>query len=137
MNKTKLVIDTNLWIGYFMGKYVKSYLDQILSDPQFDLLISEKSLDELLSVLTRPKFQKYITFEQIDILITLIRRRSLFINVTSQITLSRDKKDDFLLALSIDGQADYLLTGDEDLLVLQKIETTLIVKIADFIAQYA
>lgn len=69
-------------------------------------------------------------------LISLIRRRSLFINVTSQITLSRDAKDDFLLALSIDGQADYLLTGDEDLLVLEKIESTLILKIADFITQY-
>jgi uncharacterized protein len=135
MNKTKLVIDTNLWIGYFMGKHVKSYLDQILADPKIDLLISEKSLDELLSVLSRPKFQKYITFEQIAVLIALIRRRSLFINVTSQITLSRDPKDDFLLALSIDGQADYLLTGDEDLLILQQIETTLIVKIADFIAK--
>jgi uncharacterized protein len=135
MNKTKLVIDTNLWIGYFMGKHVKSYLDRILADPQIDLLISEKSLDELLSVLSRPKFQKYITFEQIAVLIALIRRRSLFINVTSQITLSRDPKDDFLLALSIDGQADYLLTGDEDLLVLEQIGTTLIVKIADFIAK--
>jgi uncharacterized protein len=64
----------------------------------------------------------------------LVRRRSLLIEVTSQITLSRDPKDDFLLALSIDSQADYLLTGDEDLLVLQKIEQTSILKIADFIA---
>jgi uncharacterized protein len=136
MKTTKIVIDTNLWIGYFMGKHVRSYLDKILSDPQFDLLISQKSLDELTSVLSRPKFQKYITIEQIDMLVALIRRRSNFIDVTSQIALSRDSKDDFLLALSLDGQANYLLTGDEDLLVLQKIEQTLILKIADFIALY-
>jgi uncharacterized protein len=134
MNTTRIVIDTNLWIGYFMGKHVKSYLDQILMNVQFDLLISEQLLAELTSVLSRPKFQKIISPEQIDTLIVLIRRRSRFVEVTSQIALSRDSKDDFLLALSIDGQADYLLTGDEDLLVLQKIEQTSILKIADFMA---
>ncbi len=134
MNTTKIVIDTNLWIGYFMGKHVKSYLDQILINPQFDLLISEHLLFELTTVLSRAKFRKFITSEQIDALIALIRRRSLLIEVTSQIAMSRDPKDDFLLALSVDGQANYLLTGDEDLLVLQKIAQTSILKIAEFMA---
>jgi putative PIN family toxin of toxin-antitoxin system len=56
MKTTKIVIDTNLWIGYFMGKHVKNYLDQILANVQIDLLMSEKSLAELTSVLSRPKF---------------------------------------------------------------------------------
>ena len=78
-----------------------------------------------------------MTPEQIESLMILIHRRSIFIDVTSQIALSRDTKDDYLLALSLDGNADFLITGDNDLLVLGKYQQTVIMKIADFIRQYA
>jgi hypothetical protein len=133
MKKTKLVLDSNLWVSYFFGKHVRNYLERILADTRFDLLISQRGMDELELVLKRPKFEKYITEEQIKTLISLIRRRSNFIDVTSKIVLSRDAKDDYLLSLSLDGQADYLITGDDDLLVLKKFEQTIILKIADFI----
>lgn len=42
---------------------------------------------------------------------------------------SRDVKDNYLLALSFDGNADYLLTGDMDLLVLERINDTQIIKL--------
>ena len=137
MKKTKIVLDSNLWISYFLGKHVRNYLNQILADSRFDLLISQRSIDELSIVLARPKFENYITKEQSETLLALIRRRSIFIDVTSQIILSRDSKDDYLLSLSHDGQADYLITGDVDLLVLEKFEQTIIIKIADFINLYA
>ena len=137
MKNTRLVLDSNLWISYFFGKHVRTYLDQILGDTRFDLLISQKGIDELMIVLARPKFQKYMTPEQIESLMILIHRRSIFIDVTSQIALSRDTKDDYLLALSLDGNADFLITGDNDLLVLGKYQQTVIMKIADFIRQYA
>lgn len=56
-----------------------------------------------------------------------------FIQVTTTIDLCRDPEDNFLLALAKDGRADYLLTGDNDLLVLNQFEQTKIVKISDFI----
>lgn len=95
MKKLKLVLYTNLWISYFFGKHVRIYLDQILIDTRFDLLISQHGIDELTTVLRRPKFQKYITAEQTEILISLILRRSILIDVSSQIVLSRDSKDDY------------------------------------------
>lgn len=52
--------------------------------------------------------------------------------VTSKVDLCRDQKDNFLLSLAIDGNADYLLTGDDDLLVLKEVNKTRIMKIADF-----
>ena len=136
MKKLKLVLDSNIWIGYFLGQHIRKYLDQILIDTRFDLLISQQEIDELTLVLKRPKFQKYINAEQIETLISLILRRSIVIEVSSQIALSRDPKDDYLLALSIDGHADYLITGDKDLLVLEQFEQTIIMKIVDFIAKY-
>ena len=110
-----------------MGQHIRKYLDQILIDTRFDLLISQQEIDELTLVLKRPKFQKYINAEQIETLISLILRRSIVIEVSSQIALSRDPKDDYLLALSIDGHADYLITGDKDLLVLEQFEQTIII----------
>lgn len=136
MKKTKLVLDSNLWVSYFFGKHVRNYLDKIIADTRFDLLISQRGIDELNIVLKRPKFEKHISEEQIETLNALIRRRSTFINVSSKIVLSRDSKDDYLLSLSFDGQADFLITGDIDLLVLEKFEQTIIIKIADFIALY-
>ena len=132
MQKTKLIIDTNIWVSYFMGKNIRFYLDKIIADERFDFYISQNGLDELQQVLSRSKFQKYITPVQIESLVVLLLRRCILVNVVTVAQLSRDAKDDFLLALSTTCQTDYLLTGDEDLLVLQKIETTTILKISDF-----
>ena len=46
--------------------------------------------------------------------------------------VTRDAKDDYLLAYALVGQADYLVTGDEDLLVLQEIEGLKIVNPTQF-----
>jgi len=54
------------------------------------------------------------------------------VNVTSEISQCRDPKDNFLLSLAIDGKADYLLSGDKDLLVLKKIGNTEIKTISEF-----
>lgn len=53
--------------------------------------------------------------------------------VKSIVTVCRDPKDNFLLALSKDGKADYLLTGDKDLLDLIKFGKTQIKTITAFI----
>lgn len=52
---------------------------------------------------------------------------------TSDVTICRDEKDNFLLALAKDSGADYLITGDKDLLILKTIEKTKILTIVDFL----
>jgi len=44
----------------------------------------------------------------------------------------RDPKDNFLLALAKDGNADYLITGDDDLRSMNQFEKTIIVKLNEF-----
>lgn len=46
----------------------------------------------------------------------------LSIDIRSEVSLCRDEKDNYLLALAKDSQADFLMTGDKDLLVLQLVE---------------
>jgi predicted nucleic acid-binding protein len=66
-------------------------------------------------------------------LLQQIRLQSDFIEVKSVITLSRDLKDNFLLSLAKDGKADYLLTGDNDLLVLKRLGRTRILTLSEFL----
>ena len=56
------------------------------------------------------------------------------IEIKSGILECRDPKDDFLLSLAKDGKADFLLTGDSDLLVIQRFENTRIITFPNFIS---
>ena len=61
----------------------------------------------------------------------IIGRFGMLIRVSSETDLCRDKKDNFLLNLAIDSNADYLVTGDLDLLELEKIKKTKIITIQE------
>ena len=63
-----------------------------------------------------------------------MQQRAIFVNVTTPLqNWCRDVKDNYLLALSKDADADYLITGDKDLLVLKQFENTLIVTLPQFL----
>ena len=66
-------------------------------------------------------------------LVSLLRRRAELVDVRSVVEACRDPKDNYLLALAKDGSADYLITGDLDLLTMEQFEKTKIVKLSEFI----
>ena len=59
----------------------------------------------------------------------IIDRFGILVKVKTQINHCRDQKDNFLLSLAIDSDADYLVTGDNDLLELEEIKGTKILTI--------
>ena len=132
----RIVLDTNLWVGYFLGQHVHVRLDRILYDEKFSILMSDALFDEVVGVLNRPKFARFFSLDDVRALLDALSLRSELIDVASSIALSRDPNDDFLLSLCLDGSADFLLTGDNDLLILHPFGHTQIVKLADFSALY-
>jgi len=76
--------------------------------------------------------KKWIPQKELIDLVDLIIETGEEVRITNEVDICRDKKDNFLLSMAIDGKADYLITGDEDLLVLGKIAATKILKITDF-----
>jgi uncharacterized protein len=52
--------------------------------------------------------------------------------IKTKTELCRDLKDNYLLSLAIDSNADFLITGDNDLLILSSVENTEIIKFFDF-----
>jgi len=112
------------------SKYDK--LDELLFNQKCKHLFSQELLEEFVTVAKRPKLRKYISREELEDLLETIDEIAEFVNVASEISECRDPKDNFLLSLAVDGKADYLLTGDKDLLVLKEIRNTEIKTISEF-----
>ena len=126
----RIVVDTNIFISFLISNTF-SKLDKHLQSNKTRFLFSVELLNEFLDVVSRPKLKKYFSDKDLTKLLDSINDHADFIEVTVNINICRDKKDNFLLALCEDGKADYLITGDEDLLVLKKFKKTTILKIAD------
>jgi putative PIN family toxin of toxin-antitoxin system len=136
MQKTKhrIIIDTNLWISFLLTKDL-SKIDSLLKGNHVKLLFSQELLEEFLEVAKRPKFKKYFSQQDIKNLLSKINTKAEFITVKSTVTICRDAKDNFLLALAKDGKASHLITGDSDLLVLNKISKTEILTISSYLSK--
>jgi putative PIN family toxin of toxin-antitoxin system len=82
------------------------------------ILISVPVLLELAEVLGREKLNKYLLEEErMRFLVALLKETEL-VEVTEQITECRDARDNKFLELAVSGKADYIISGDDDLLVL-------------------
>jgi len=128
----RLVFDTNVLISALLSP--KSIAAKILNwaENNGTVLYSEATLTELISVLNRPKFSKYITPEDIAGLLIRIKAVWLSVEIINQIKLCRDRKDDKFIDLAINGEASHIITGDNDLLVLHPIETISVVNLRSF-----
>ncbi|GAA4196595.1 hypothetical protein GCM10022289_02630 [Pedobacter jeongneungensis] len=129
--KSRIILDTNLWISFLITKDF-SKLDEIIFSKKSTLIFSQELIEEFLEVAKRPKFRRYFVQTDIEDLLETIDEYGEFIMVKSKINVCRDGKDNFLLSLAVDGKADFLLTGDQDLLILKKIGKTNICTISSF-----
>jgi putative PIN family toxin of toxin-antitoxin system len=114
----RFVADTNVLISRLVFRNSVSAQAVRLATAAGDLLVSMETLEELESVLFRPKFDKYIPLSKRLAFYESLRLTAEFIESVAPVSACRDPKDDKFLALAITGKADYILTGDQDLLVL-------------------
>ena len=118
-----------------------AYYRQILSHKRFldyatsqaTLLMSDVVQAEIENVISRPKFKKYISPERRIKFLAALAEQVELILINQQIRECRDPKDDKFLELAICGRADYIITGDADLLELHPFQNIPIVKAANFL----
>lgn len=134
-NPLRLVIDTNLWISFIVSNKLDR-LENFLIDNKAKILLSEELINEIASTIAKPRLKKYFPEDALAEMLDVFEPFSDFIEIKSKVEVCRDPNDDFLLSLAKDGKADYLLTGDKDLLVLEVFEGTKIMKINDFFEKY-
>ena len=110
---------------------------QRLRAGRFTAIYSTDTLVEVVEVLGRPFFRTKYQIESGDItaLINLVRLRGELVNPQRRITACRDPKDNKFLEAALAGQADCLVSGDADLLVLTPFEGIPILRPAEFLTR--
>lgn len=134
MAAKRVILDTNLLISFLISQKLDA-IDNLLLQGKLTLLFSAELIEEFITVASRPKFKKYFSNEDIRKLLTFFDSYGKLISISSSITICRDYKDNFLLNLAIDGKADFLVTGDDDLLCLGKFENIPIVTFNQLISK--
>jgi uncharacterized protein len=127
----KVVVDTNVVISAALkDRDPEKVIMFIIGTADFQWFASAEILAEYLNVLERPKFA--LPAE----IITRWRERLMstikLIDLTPTVNFPRDPKDAKFLACALAVDAKYLLTGDKDLSIAQKISSTTILSVAQF-----
>lgn len=127
----KAVIDTNIWISFLIGKLLAG-LDDYILDSLLEVVISDEQLEEIKTVLQRPKFRKHFSAADVEELLSLLYKSALIVKVHHTIKDCRDEKDNFVLETAIRGKANYIVTGDKDLLFLKPYRGIKIIGFKEF-----
>lgn len=128
----KVIVDTNIWINFLLNRK-QSFVENYFLLEGLILVFSNESINELFSVTQRNKFRKYFPFQDVIDFMRLLENYAEIFTVTTSVEICRDPNDNFLLALAIDSKAHYLITNDNDLLVLDRIMGTRIVTLTNYL----
>ncbi|MCC6401073.1 MAG: putative toxin-antitoxin system toxin component, PIN family [Flavobacteriales bacterium] len=132
----KLVVDVNVLVSWLIGRKLAG-IDPALSSERFVLVMSPSYLEELEDVIARPHLRKYFTLERAVEAMMLLRDTALILDRDPSIkAISRDPKDDYLLAIAAAAKADLLISGDKDLLVLERFKKTRILTPGVFMREF-
>ena len=139
--KLLVVVDTNIIINGLINQH--GYSHQLILQwkaGNFSLVITKQLKEEYQVVLSRRKFsEKYgLSKPEIASIMRRINKESLLMNFQQVLPINvRDKKDEIIIATAMGGNADYLVTGDKDLLILKrspKLGNLKIVTVKEFLS---
>ena len=128
----RVIFDSNIWVSFAIGKRLNE-LKMALIHPKVEVFVCQKLLWEVGVTTQKPKLHKYISHDRQKMLLELMKACQC-VNIVEQISISRDPNDDYLLDLAATVNADFLVTGDSDLLILKNYRNTNIVSFASFMA---
>lgn len=127
----RFVIDTNTLVSRMLVPESVPAKAVSIAIRTGKVLVSEDTLVELSEVLSRKKFDPYVSIEDRQEFIRYLARICETVEIVRRIDVCRDTKDNKFLELAVNGNADMIITGDNDLLVLNPFENIRIIKPAD------
>jgi len=127
----KVIFDTNVWISFLIGKRLTT-IKQHVVNRNITIIVTDQLLTELKIVTSREKLKKYFPKKSVKELIELLELIAENISIEPTHFINRDPKDNFLLDLIDFSKADYLVTGDKDLLEHNPFKTARILTPSDF-----
>jgi putative PIN family toxin of toxin-antitoxin system len=127
-----VVFDTNVYISGILFPGYSRQAIELLIEGKVQVFISKEIINEIESVLTSKKFNfenekaEYITNE-IEGIAQIIKPS------TKVLDVCRDEKDHIILECAIESKSEFIVTGDNDLLVLQEFMGIRIIKVREFL----
>jgi hypothetical protein len=133
MEKQRVIIDTNLWISLLIGKRL-SEMHALCNSDVVDVYMCDELKEEFMRIAFQGKILKYTTDERITQTLRLMEASCISSFIGNAVVSSglRDADDLYLLAFAETIEADFILTGDKDLLSLQFHRQTKIVTYKEF-----
>ena len=127
----KVIFDTNVWISFLIGKRL-AFIKNYISSGQITIVTTEQLLTEIKDVTSRERLKKYFPQQSVTELLELLETIAEKVEIKPTHFINRDPKDNFLLDLIDFSKADYLVTGDKDLLVHNPFKSATILTPANF-----
>ena len=135
MNESLFVLDTNVLVSTVLLPRSTAQDAFAKALKQGKLVHSLATLDELKQVLERKKFDKYISRDDRIQFLTMLVRESILVEISVNITACRDPKDNKFLELALSADANTIISGDDDLLILHPFRGINIISPRAFLMQ--
>ena len=112
----RLVVDTNVFASaiIFPRSVPRQVVDHVLDHGV--VIFSEATVSELAEVLSRSKFDGFVSRAERELFLAQIESAAEFVPIIQLVRACRDPKDDKFLEVALNGRADVIITGDADLL---------------------
>jgi len=132
----RVILDTNVLISAVLIKNSVSDIALRKAQNSCTILCSNSIFNEYTDKLLLQRFNKYASLIKRANMLNDIKKEALFIEPVVKISECRDPKDNKFLELAVAGNADCIVTGDKDLLVLNPYRGTKIISPANFLIQF-
>ena len=127
----RVVIDTNVFISAVLGGRVGIIVDEWKAK-KFTLIVSEAIVREYLDVINRPKFK--IPSREIAAITDYLLKNAEFVTPLEQVNvIEADPSDNKFIDAALQGQAEYVVSGDEHLLGLKTFQNIRLITAREFI----
>lgn len=129
----KVIFDTNVLISAILIE--ESVADLALTKAtQFcEIISSEEIFSELVKKILLPKFDRYVSIEKRKRFLQTFEITASFYKTNQKIVVCRDPKDNIFLELAVEASANFIISGDTDLLILNPFQYTQIISPKDFL----
>jgi len=132
-NEVRYVFDTNVIVSALLFENSKPAQALRYALANGEVLLSLDLLEELNEVLGRERFNRYVTSEEREEFLAALVERAVLVEITENVQECRDPKDDKVLELALNGQTQYIISKDRDLLVLHPFHDVLVITADEFL----
>ena len=133
VRRGRFVFDTNVIVSALLIKRSVARRAFDKARKAGDILLSFGVIEELYDVLGRPSFDRYINEDDRLQFLTVLVKESILVEISENIKECRDPKDDKFLELAVNGKADFIISGDGDLRILNPFQKIPIVSPREFL----